>query len=191
MSEHSSFDRPSFIVDGKVYVSAGVLVYTIDQSTIWCLLQHITDITDIAWDYQGQKWEWEDFGGKSEHTDQNIKDVAFRECSEETNGVLTREFLDACYSDSKSFQIRVPEYKYIVYVIYVPPSKLSEWNCHSTNIFGDTEQSTGIKRIIRWITYAEVINHHQNKRLHPRMTPVIDILILKMAMAIKNITTNK
>ncbi len=77
-------NRPSFRVHNRTYIRAGVLFYTVHENgDIYFMMQKV----------KGQHWQYEDFGGKSQEGDLSLKDVAFRECVEELNGLITKEFL--------------------------------------------------------------------------------------------------
>jgi 8-oxo-dGTP pyrophosphatase MutT (NUDIX family) len=172
----SDNDRPTFSIDGKPYVSAGVLIYTVRYPTIYFLMQKVDD---PRWNkYDTLSWEWEDMGGKSDKADQTIQDVAFRECQEETNGVITRSQLVEFTKDARSFEYCVHESKYMLHVLYVDPVKLDEWG---VELFGTVEQHTGIQRTIQWTTYANLQIYYNTGILHPRLAPVVSSLILHIS----------
>lgn len=178
----SDNDRPIFSIDGKPYVSAGVLIYTVRYPTIHFLMQKVDD---PRWNkYDNLSWEWEDMGGKSDESDQTIQDVAFRECEEETNGVITGTLLGELMKDSRSFEYCVHESKYMLHILYVDPVKLDEWG---VELFGTVEEHTGIQRTIQWIPYASLQIYYNTGILHPRLEPVVSSLILHISERQKNL----
>ena len=145
--------RPSFRINNRTYISAGVLFYTVhDNGTIYFMLQKI----------KGRPWQYEDFGGKSQLGDQSIKDVAFRECIEELNGLITKEFL----MSRPCTEYLVPGNKYIAYLIHLDPSFMS----NDLSVYGDRELLWDIERTVQWITYSDLWNMHQTM-IHPRLQP--------------------
>ena len=144
-------ERPTFRINNRVYLSAGVLFYTIDENdTIHFMLQKV----------KGHTWLYEDFGGKSHLGDLSIKDVAFRECSEELNhaGGITKEYLETC----KYIEYLVPSNKYVSYIIHIP--------FINADIFGNYEITCNVERTIVWLSYAELWNLHPSL-IHPRLQP--------------------
>lgn len=153
-------ERPVFTVDGKPYISAGVLFYTEDFcGRIHLLMQKVSD----------KDWIWSDFGGKSEPEDTCIEDVAFRECQQELNfkAGITTEYLRECLKDKKSTVYRIPELKYMLYVLYLPYSFKETVD---VSVFGKTEEFDNIERVVRWISYYDFCKApHQD--IHPRLKP--------------------
>lgn len=159
-------ERPVFIEKNRLYVSAGVLLYTKDpQGTCSFMLQKIKD--------RGP-WTYEDFGGKSDVCDKSIKDTALRECLEELNcledsytGPITWQFLETQLADRRSIVYRVPDNKYILYIIYVPYELKSSMNMKD---FGTYEILDGIQRTVTWLSYRDFMEL-DSKDLHPRFKP--------------------
>lgn len=151
--------RPVFDIDGKPYVSSGILLYTIEESgTVSFLVQKVKD----------HEWIYEDLGGKSAVGDTSIKAVAFRECQEELNhaGGISEEFLDQQLSDPRSYVYCVPDNKYVLYFIYVPHSFKDELDL---SVFGTRETLCDVDRTIVWLSYYDFIN--SSYKLHPRIKP--------------------
>ena len=152
-------DRPMFRVNNRTYLSAGVLFCTMsDSGTVYFLMQKV----------KGKPWQYEDFGGKSQKGDLTIKDVAFRECIEELNGCITRDFLD----NLQCIEYLVPYNKYIAYLVLLP----SEFMKTDLSIFGENEvgengkDSWNLERNVVWVTYEDLWNMHPSS-VHPRLQP--------------------
>lgn len=153
-------NRPTFSINNRTYVSAGVIPYTMDsQDNYYFLLQHLTSDT--------RNWSYEDFGGKSQQGDDSIEAVAFRECHEETNfqPVFTSEFLQAQLKDERSMVYSIPECKYMMYLIYVPPS----FRDLDLGQFG-TSNNDGQPRVLEWLSYKSLMEL-DNTKLQPRFVP--------------------
>ena len=155
-------DRPVFTIDNKPYISAGVILYTEDpRGRVHMLLQKLTD--------RNQSWMWEDFGGKSEECDNDIKDVAFRECAQELNSEagITVKFLEERFSDRRSTCYKIPSIKYMLYLLYVPYSFKENTDL---KVFGKMETHDKINRVVKWVSYYDFSNipYHD---IHPRLKP--------------------
>lgn len=154
-------DRTRFLDKNRVYVSAGVMFYTIHPQTQVCyfMMQKCTRGT----------WKLEDFGGKSSVDDTSIKDVAFRECQEELNykGGIDYEFLQKQLEDSRSITHRTPKNKYLMYLIYMPYEFKTKLNMEE---FGDYEELDKIKRQVLWISYKDFMELPMQD-IHPRFNP--------------------
>jgi hypothetical protein len=154
-------ERPTFLIKNRVYVSAGVLPYTIDSvGTYYFLLQRLTN--------EDRKWTYEDFGGRSKKEDTCIKDVAFRECHEETNNLepFTPDFLDRQLKDKRSVIYRINECKYMMYFIYVPPELKEDLDLDKFGIKNDDEQF----RVLEWISYKSLMEIDDGE-FQPRFMP--------------------
>jgi 8-oxo-dGTP pyrophosphatase MutT (NUDIX family) len=140
-------------------VSAGVIPYTFKDDTYHFLLQHLTGTQ--------RSWSYEDFGGKSQVGDQNIEDVAFRECHEETNysNYFSPDFLRKQLQHERSVIYQIPECKYMMYFIYVPPEYLSL----DLSQFGSTNNDNQL-RILEWITYRTLMEM-DGAKMQPRFVP--------------------
>lgn len=174
------YERPKFDIDGKTYVSAGVILYTIEYPTLNFLIQRVND---NRWDNTEPSWNWEDLGGKSDAADKSIKDVAFRECEEETNGLLDYAKLEKLLQDPRSFEYRVCECKYMLYFLYVEPEMMEEYN---TVKFGTVEKHTGVERTLHWISYTDLLQYNYQNILHPRLNSVIGNIMIHIAPRIAN-----
>jgi hypothetical protein len=160
MSNSERNERPVFLVKNRIYVSAGVLPYTVEEDgTRSFLVQKILDC----------KWKYEDFGGKSDIGDTCIEDVAFRECAEEMNNVgpITREYLKSQLKDNRSVIYRIPDDKYMLYIIYVP---IDLKNTLNLEIYGNVNDDHTTRKV-EWISYKNLIETNDND-LHPRFIPV-------------------
>lgn len=157
-----SMSRPSFMVQGRTYVSAGILPYTMDlQGNFHFLFQRLTS--------EDRRWTYEDFGGKSEAGDTSILNVALREFQEESNGIDTMrpEFLREQLKDNRSIVYKIPESKYILFLIYIP---LPHKETMDLSLFGTTNHD-GMTRNVEWLSYKSVMELDDH-RLHPRFIPI-------------------
>ena len=146
-------DRPSFRVNNRTYISAGVLFYTVaENGAIYFLMQKV----------KGKSWQYEDFGGKSQPGDTSIKEVAFRECVEELNDCITKEFL----LTRPCIEHLIPYNKYVVFLVELEPSFMNK----DLSMFGDHEVLWNVERTVVWLKYADLWNMHPTL-LHPRMQP--------------------
>ena len=102
---------------------------------------------------------WEDFGGKSDKEDKDIIETAVRECSEESNHVLNKDFLEELIKlNKKKCYYLLQNNTYFIYVIYVPrvvKEKLIP------EIFGEKELHDNIRRKVEWVD--------KDVNLHPRI----------------------
>lgn len=158
----SELERPSFLVKNRVYVSAGVLPYTMDMhGNYYFLFQRLTN--------DDRRWTYEDFGGKSEYGDASIEDVAFRECYEETNflDAFKPEYLRQQLKDYRSIIYRVQECKYMLYLIYVPMDLKDSLDLSKFGIKNNDEQP----RIVEWLSYKSVMEL-DDLELQPRIMPM-------------------
>lgn len=146
-------DRPVFLVGGREFVSAGVIVYTQHADETYLLFGN------------DEKGRWTDFGGKSEPCDATLLDVALRECSEELNSVFpfTYENLQNMTRD------KCPVYywhggKYAFYFLRVDPKYLTM----TPEEFGLIEKGTGWPRRVSWVTARDFVTL-EKKQIHPRL----------------------
>lgn len=153
-------ERPTFIIDGKPYISAGVLFYTEDMcGRIYLLMQKVSN----------RDWIWSDFGGKSEPIDKCVEDVAFRECQRGLNfkADITTEYLRELMKSKKSTIYKVSESKYMLYIIYLPYSFKETVDME---IFGKCEEFSNNCRTVRWISYYD-FNKAAFQDINPRLKP--------------------
>jgi 8-oxo-dGTP pyrophosphatase MutT (NUDIX family) len=153
--------RPKFTYKNQIYVSAGVVPYTLDKhGNYYLLLQRLTN--------DSRQWTYEDFGGKSEEGDQSIEDVAFRECYEETNYIetFTPQYLKQQLEDSRSVIYRISSCKYMLYLIYVPPELKDTLDLAKFGIENDDKQP----RVLEWLSYKSVMEL-DDEELQPRFNP--------------------
>jgi len=102
---------------------------------------------------------WEDFGGKTEKVDEKILETALRECHEESNGVISKDFvmkrLQECPKKCH------PVYQgntYFIQLIYITRKQKREMCLEK---FGDEECHDGIRRKVEWV--------RMDSKLHPRI----------------------
>ena len=107
---------------------------------------------------------WEDFGGKTDRGDKNIIETSFRECEEESNNILNKEYLMAQIEKNPSrCYYLLQNNKYFIYMIYV---NRKEKDRLKSEIFGKCEKHDGIERVVEWIS--------RNEKLHPRITTMLN-----------------
>jgi hypothetical protein len=154
IEDNAGYDtRPSFRINNRTYISAGVLFYTVvENGDVYFMMQKV----------KGKSWQYEDFGGKSQQGDLTIKDVAFRECVEELNGIITKELL----SSRPSTEYLVPGNKYIAYLVHLD----SSFKNTDMSVFSDREFLWNIERKVEWIKYSDLWNMHPTM-IHPRLQP--------------------
>ena len=129
------------IFQGKKYLGAGVIIYHRNN----VLLQKVKS-RDV----------WEDFGGKTDKEDKNIIETAFRECEEESNGILNKEYLEKLIKlNPKKCYYLLQNNLYFIYMIYVS-KKEKEYLEHQD--FGDFEIHDNIERKVSWVTLEEKIH---------------------------------
>ncbi len=164
--------RPCFDVNDQKFVSAGIILYCFDsEGRYYFMLQQIHD--GAEW---GSTWDWEDFGGKSDPVDKSIEDVAVRECVEELNFQVDRSFIATQIATTSSFRYEISECKYMLYIVNVPVEYMTTF---STELFGEQEVLTGIKRTVHWIGYDELVKLATTGRLHPRLRERVINLVMQ------------
>ena len=101
--------------------------------------------------YEDPKWnKLDDFGGRIDESDSSIFDAIARETSEETNGVLSHDFIkEKLDGNNKSFYNNYSKY-------YVVAIEVDRNFCLNTNIFGDFEDADKIKRTVGWHNFKNV-----------------------------------
>jgi hypothetical protein len=165
--------RKTFKINNKIYVSAGIILYTVDNGIYNFLLQK----TDRG------SWVYEDFGGKSEDIDTCIKDTAFREFLQETNcteadsTIFNTAFLDMQLTDKRSIIYPIQEYKYMLYIIYVSPQLKNHLKLEDFDVI---EKHDNIKRTVLWLSYKE-IEEFSDEHIHPRILGFKQDIALIMA----------
>lgn len=108
--------------------------------------------------YEDSNWPLlDDFGGQIDECDNTVFDAICRETSEETNNVLTKEYLSDWIEngDYKTFYNKISKY----YLLLI---ESNENFYDDTSIFGTTEQTENIKRQIKWFDYVT----HKKKLAH-------------------------
>jgi hypothetical protein len=150
-------DRSHFYHNHQIFVSAGIIPYTCDQSGKYhFMFQRLTS--------PDRKWTYEDFGGKSQACDQSIQDIAVRECREETNfsEPFTSDFLTNQIADPRTVVYRIPAFKYMLYVVYVPP-ELLKLNLAQFGTSNDEHP-----RVLEWLSYVTIMAV-DDLEFHPRL----------------------
>lgn len=134
---------------GKDFFGSGVVIYHGKK----LLLQKVN----------GQKY-YEDFGGRNDSTDKSVIHAAFRECEEESNGVLNEEFLNNQIKKHKEkCYYMLNNNRYFIYMIYVSRKEKEKL---TPEIFGDYENHDGIERKVEWVINNEKLP------LHPRLSKI-------------------
>lgn len=123
--------------------ACGSLFYTIEDNKLKLLL---INYTDINWP------RLDDFGGKIDMTDMSVFDSMVREVSEETNNIITSDYLNMKINENtKTFYNK--QSKYYVWLINVNNNEFQD-----TSIFGNIEISDNIERNIKWYDFNEIKN---------------------------------
>jgi len=93
---------------------------------------------------------FDDLGGKVDESDSDVNDTISREISEETNGVITYEFMQThLHHNSTTTNIFYNKSsKYYVVVLQV-----DETFHPDTSVFGDFEETDRIHRVINWMDF--------------------------------------
>lgn len=155
--------RPTFYVKNNPVRAAGILIYrrNMDTSIEFLMINNPFD-----------KY-YEDFGGKTDKSDEYIIDTAARETREETNNILYDKMIYNLikYNLEKIFYINTS--KYVLYIV-----KCNEFiqNINPT-IFGKIELHTGYERTIEWISKSKYFEINKNPRLCDKN---IDLFIEKL-----------
>lgn len=119
-------------------------------------------------------FQYTDFGGKNDLTDETVMDTISRELGEEINyGIFTnsnKEFLDnkqikKIIQDEYLEDFYIPYSKYMLSVVNFNDRKLGL----DMELIGLQETLDNIKRSVQWITAKEFINAHFEHHLHPRL----------------------
>jgi hypothetical protein len=132
------------ILDGKKYLGAGIIIYHNNKY----LLQKVKN-----------KNAWEDFGGKTDKKDKNIIETAFRECEEESNNILNRNYLiDLIEKNPDRCYYLLQDNLYFLYMIYISKK---EKEFLENQDFGDFETYDNIERKVSWVSKKE--------NFHPRI----------------------
>ena len=128
----------------KLYYGGGIILYHNGK----ILMQKTKDN-----DY------WEDFGGKTDKEDKTIIETAYRECEEESNKVITKEFLSELIDKNPDkCHYLLQSNSYFIYLIFIS-RKDKEYL--KKKDFGDIEKHDKIKREVSWVDLSE--------NLHPRI----------------------
>jgi hypothetical protein len=135
----------------KPITAGGVILYKIENDKIYLLLI----------DSRGN---YEDFGGRSDDTDETIFDVVSREAHEESNYILNKDTIKERLMTAKSAY--TSHSKYIIYVI----NANNEESKLTSKIFGEKEIHDNIPRKVKWVPMEvfmkpEIIKYKVSKRL--------------------------
>jgi len=148
-------DNPVFLVKNKLYISAGVIPYTIDTcGNYYFLFQRLTN--------EHRSWTYQDLGGTSQENDLSIKDVALRAFYEQTNETFCTEYLSKQLEDDRSIIYRIPDNRYMLYLIYVP---LDLKETLDLSVFTIKQKS-----VLEWISYKSLMEVNDSEINH-RITP--------------------
>ena len=107
------------------------------------------------------KDKYEDFGGKTSERDKTIYDTVIREAFEESNGVLSRDYVHDCIKNLQG--VYTKKSKYLVF--------FSEFDlkCNLSD-FGTEEFYANISRTVEWIPGHKLIDKQFIKdQLHIRL----------------------
>ena len=136
--------KHKIMYEDKEYYGGGVILYHGKK----VLLQKVSN-----------KKYWEDFGGRTDKEDPHIIETAFREASEESNGIITKELLEDLIKRNKRKCYKIAQDNtYFVYLIYVPKRMKGEMTKES---FGEREPHDGITRFVEWV--------EKSVHFHPRL----------------------
>lgn len=124
--------------------ACGSLFYKIENSKVKLLL---IKYSDVNWP------RLDDFGGKIEISDMSVFDSMTREVSEETNNIITEEYLKMIINENTP-TFYTKQSKYHLWLIKVNNNEFQD-----TNIFGNIEYSDNIERIIDWYDFDEIKNN--------------------------------
>lgn len=100
---------------------------------------------------------YEDFGGQTDPTDEDLVDTVSREAEEESNKIFTKEFIKEKIKDIEPIYIK--NCKYMLYIVEID-------KYYDPKIFGDKEIHEDIDRTMEWVPYDEL----KHKRLNFRLT---------------------
>lgn len=137
------------------YLSRKNELYPNTISACGCMFYKIVDnkLQLLLIKYDDPNWPLlDDFGGQIDEDDNTIIDAICRETSEETNNIITSDFIkDWIENDAniKTFYNKTSKYY----------SKIIETKNNfypDTEIFGDFEITDKIKRTVKWFDYAEI-----------------------------------
>lgn len=167
--------RPAFVINNHLYVSAGVILYTIIDNQIKLLVQRVTHTGEWA---DRCYWEWEDFGGKSDIEDESIVDTAVRECYEELNYLVDKGFIKAALEHSASRRLLNKRSKYVLFLGYVPPTS---YQALEPRQFGQIEHLTQIQRVVAWVDVDHLFEVYRQHKLHPRLSEMFSLIKRKLS----------
>lgn len=120
--------------------AAGCLFYKIVDGEVWLLLiKYINPEYPLL----------DDFGGKVDITDNSIMETIMRELSEETNGIISGDYIENLINVSPAFYNK--KSKYYMKTVCVDNSFYPD-----TTIFGDFEGTDRISRTIGWYKFNDV-----------------------------------
>ncbi len=124
--------------------ACGSLFYKIEDNVVKLLL---IKYNDINWP------RLDDFGGKIDMSDESVFDAMTREVMEETNNIITYDYLkNAINNDTKVFYNN--QSKYYLWLIRVDNTIFTD-----TSVFGNNEISENIDRSINWYNFSEIKNN--------------------------------
>ncbi|MBL4898158.1 MAG: hypothetical protein JKX76_00795 [Colwellia sp.] len=143
----SSRNRPEFFFNSdsnKPVKGGGIVFYCIHEGEVYLLFQY----NKIC------KW-FEDFGGKTFTSDNDIFDTAAREADEESNNFFRRETMLPLIKNTQHFYHQTG--KYCFFYIQI--------NVMDPEMFGKREIFEDKQRTVVWVSLKNIRNH----KLHPRL----------------------
>jgi 8-oxo-dGTP pyrophosphatase MutT (NUDIX family) len=158
------FNRDT-INENKIVNSLADITQTYENSisACGCLFYKIVDnvVQLLLIKYTDPNWQrLDDFGGKIDLDDTSVFNAMMREVSEETNGVITGEYLtSAINGDTKTFYNR--KSKYYIWLVQVDDTFFPD-----TSIFGNNEIYDNIERTVQWYNFNEIKDSLAYRILH-------------------------
>lgn len=126
-------------------------LYNNSISACGCLFYRIHDakLQLLLISYSDPGWpKLDDLGGKIDESDLTLNDAISRETSEETNGVISENFMKIhLLTETNTFYNKQSKY-------YVVVSCVDNNFYPNTSVFGDFEETDKIPRVINWIDYV-------------------------------------
>lgn len=131
-------DRPVFYLNDDSIRAGGVLLYRLDDKT-----------NEYNFLMISCKEKYKDFGGKSSKMDGCIEDTVMRKAEEQSNGILTREYIGSQLSDAKIFYNK--EIQYVVYITMIDDN-------FDPELFGDVQIHKNIQRTVEWVPLRRILD---------------------------------
>ena len=136
-------------------LTAKTKLYENTISACGCLFYRIKNkkVELLLISYADPNWpKLDDFGGKIDEADNSVYETIARETSEETNNILTKEYISDRLSDDEDFEsFYEKQSKYYLVLL-----RMSKKLYTDTTVFGNFEETDKIKRTINWYDYENV-----------------------------------